>query len=80
VSLRRTAFPRAAQRTVSYRVRLSADTPRGPVEVFVDIVALMHGRAHASLIVGVPLAPPQRAEELRLARLVAGRMATAMRR
>jgi hypothetical protein len=78
VSLRRIAFPRVAQRTVAYRVRLSADTPQGTVVVFVDIVALMHGRAHASVIVGVPLAPPQRADELRLARLVAGRMARAM--
>jgi hypothetical protein len=80
VSLRRVAFPRVSQRTVAYRVRLSASTAQGTVELYVDVVALMHGRAHASVIVGLPLAPPQQADELRLARLVAGRMATAMRR
>jgi hypothetical protein len=79
VSLRRVAFPRVAQRTVAYRVRLSARTPQGAVELFVDLVALKHDRAHATVIVGTPLAPPQRADELRFARLVAGRMATAMR-
>jgi hypothetical protein len=79
VSLRPFAFPRVAQRSVAYRVRLSATTAQGPVELFVDVVALMHGRAHASVIVGLPLAPPQRTDELRLARLVAGRMASAMR-
>jgi hypothetical protein len=79
VSLRRVAFPRVAQRTVAYRVRLSARTPQGTVQLFVDLVALKHDRAHATVIVGTPLAPPQRADELRIARLVAGRMATAMR-
>jgi hypothetical protein len=79
VSLRPIAFPRVAQRTVAYRVRLSADTAQGAVEVFLDVVALLHGRAHASIVVGTPLVPPQRVDELRFARLVAGRMAAAMR-
>jgi hypothetical protein len=79
VSLRRVAFPRVSQRTVAYRVRLSASTAQGTIELFVDLVALMHDRAHATVIVGTPLVPPQRADELRFARLVAGRMATAMR-
>ena len=78
VSLRRVTFPRVAQRTAAYRIRLSARTPQGTVELFVDLIALMHDRAHATVIVGTPLAPPQRADELRFARLVAGRMATAM--
>jgi hypothetical protein len=79
VSLRRVAFPRVSQRTAAYRARLSATTAQGTIELFVDLVALMHGRAHATVVVGTPLAPPQRADELRFARLVGGRMATAMR-
>jgi hypothetical protein len=79
VSLRRVAFPRVSQRTAAYRARLSASTAQGTIELFVDLVALMHGRAHATVIVGTPLVPPQRADELRFARVVAGRMATAMR-
>jgi hypothetical protein len=79
VLLRRVAFPRVSQRTVAYRVRLSAGTPQGTVPLFVDVIAHMHGRAQATVILGTPLVPPQRADELRLARLVAGRMAAAMR-
>ena len=79
LSLRRVAFPRLSQRTVAYRVRLEATTPQGAVVLFIDLVALKHGRAHATVIVGTALVPPRRADELQLARLVAGRMATAMR-
>jgi hypothetical protein len=39
----------------------------------------MHSRAHASVVVGSALVAPTRAEELRLGRVVAKRMATAMR-
>jgi hypothetical protein len=79
VSLRPIAFPRFADRSVAYRVKLSGSTSQGTLQLFVDVVALMHGRAHASVVLGVPFAPPQRADELRLARIVADRMATAMR-
>jgi hypothetical protein len=79
LSLREIPFPRVAQRTVAYRVRVRATTPQGAVLLFLDVVAMMHTRAHATVVVGTPLVPPQRADELRFARLVAGRMATAMR-
>ncbi len=80
VSFRKIAFTRVSERTVAYRVELSATTPQGTLPVFVDLVALMRSRAGASVIFGSAFVPPQRAEELRLARIVAGRMAVAMRR
>ena len=80
VSLRTVSFPRVSERSVAYRAELSAMTSQGTVPVYVDIVALLRSRSQATVIVGSALVPPQRAEELRLARVVAGRMATAMRR
>jgi hypothetical protein len=79
VSLEKTAFPRLAQQTAVFRATLSATTPQGTLTVYVDLVALMHSRAHASVVVGSALVAPTRAEELRLGRVVAKRMATAMR-
>ncbi|MDQ3669856.1 MAG: hypothetical protein M3377_06205 [Actinomycetota bacterium] len=80
VSLRKVSFPRVSERSVAYRVELSAMTSQGTAPVYVDIVALLRSRAQATVVVGSALVPPQRAEELRLARIVAGRMATTMRR
>jgi len=54
-------------------------TAQGTVPVYVDIVALLRSRGQATVIVGSAVVPPQKAEELRLARIVARRMATAMR-
>lgn len=79
VSLRKIAFPRVSERTVAYRVRLSATTEQGRVPLYVDIVALMRSRAQATVIVGSALVVPTRVDELRYARLVAARMARAMR-
>jgi hypothetical protein len=79
VSVRKTAFPRLAQRTIVFRIEISAPSAQGPVPVFIDLVAQMHSRAQATVIVGSGVVAPPRAEELRLARLVADRMAQAMR-
>jgi hypothetical protein len=79
VSLRKLAFPRVSQRTAAYRARLSVTTSQGVVPLYIDLVGLMHTRAQATVVVGSALVAPARAEELRLARLVAKRMATAMR-
>jgi hypothetical protein len=79
VSLRKIAFPRIAERTVAYRIRLSLATGQGTVDLYVDLVALQHGRAHATVLLGTPLAPVDRAAEVRLARVVAGRMAAQLR-
>ena len=79
VSLRKVAFPRVSARSVAYRVTLSATTAQGKLPVYVDLVAMTRSRAQATVIVGSALVTPPEAEELRLARIVAGRMATAMR-
>lgn len=79
VSVRKTSFPRVSDRSFAYRVTLSATTAQGKVPVYVDLVAMMRSRAQATVIVGSALLPPQKVEELRLARIVAGRLATAMR-
>lgn len=80
VSVRKIAFPRvySSDRTVAYRVKLSATSPQGTVSVFLDLVGLMRTRAHATVIVGSALVAPERAYELDLAQIVAGRMAKAM--
>ncbi len=78
-SLRKIAFPRVSDRSVAYRVRLSAPSAQGPVPVYLDLVALMHSRAQATVIVGSALVVPKRGDELRYARLVAARMTRAMR-
>ena len=79
VSLRKIAFPRVSERSVAYRVELSAMTSQGTAPVYVDIVALLRSRGQATVIVGSAVVPPQRAEELRLARIVARRMASSLR-
>ena len=79
VSLRKLSFPRVSERSVAYRVELSAMTSQGTVPVYVDIVALLRSRGQATVIVGSALVPPQRTEELRLARIVTRRMASALR-
>ena len=79
VSLRKIAFPRVAQRTAAYRVKTSVTSAQRPVLIYIDLVALMHSRAHATVLVGSALVAPPRAEEVRLTRIVAGRMAKAMR-
>jgi hypothetical protein len=79
VSFRKIAFPRVSERTVAYRISLSLTTPQGDVPVYADVVVLGRGRALAQVFVGAALAVPSRAEELRLVRLVAGRMSRAMR-
>ena len=79
VTFRKIPFPRLSERSVAYRAELSAMTAQGTVPVYVDIVALLRSRGQATVIVGSAVVPPQKAEELRLARIVARRMATAMR-
>ena len=79
VSLRKISFPRVSERSAAYRVELSAMTSQGTVPVYVDIVALLRSRGQATVIVGSALVPPQRTEELRLARIVTRRMASALR-
>ena len=78
-SLRKIAFPRVANRTVAYRILLSLTTPQGDIRLYVDAIVLGRSRAHAQVFTASAVVPPARAEELRLARRVAGRMARALR-
>ena len=79
VSLREIAFPRVGQRTVAYRFALSAKQGQLTFKFYLDLVVIMHSRAHAQIITGSAFQPFPRAESVRLARVVAGRMARAMR-
>jgi hypothetical protein len=79
LSLRKVAFPRIGQRTVAYRVVLSATQGQMTFKFYLDLVVLMHSRAHAQVIAGSAFEPFPKAEAVRLARIVGGRMARAMR-
>ena len=70
----RTPFPRLAERSIAYRLVISSQG----VRVFLDVVALKQGRGQAGLLLGSALTPMPRDEELRLARIVARRLARAM--
>lgn len=75
VSFRRMAFPRVAEKSVAYRMVASSQG----VRVFLDVIALKQGRAQAGVLFVSGLAPVPKVEETRLARIVEGRMKTAMR-
>jgi hypothetical protein len=75
VSFRKLPFPNVARRSVAYRVVAS----REGVRAYFDLVALQHGRAQVSIVYGALLEAPPASEERRLAKLVARRMASAMR-
>jgi hypothetical protein len=79
-SFRQIAFPTVAERTIAYRLVLSGTAQGQTVQLIVDLVALMQSRAHVALFFGSVFATPPRAEELRLARVLAKRATAAMRR
>ena len=79
VSLQRMAFPRLAERTAALRARLTVTGPQGDVPLILDLLALKQSRAQATIVVGSALVPPDRSQEVRLARLVARRKKAAMR-
>ena len=79
VSLRRIAFPALAQRSAAYRLTLTGQAQGQTVNAYVDFIVLGQGRAIAGLVVGSAVVKPDRPAEVRLARTVAARMATAMR-
>jgi hypothetical protein len=75
VSFKPIPFVKAAKRTAAFRIVAS----RQGIRVYLDLIALQHGRAQVSIVYGNAFAPPPTSEEARLARLVARRMARAMR-
>jgi hypothetical protein len=78
-SLRPLAFPAMAQRSAAYRLTLTAETQGQTLTVTLDAVVLMQGRALATVVVGTAFAQPDLAADVKLARVVAGRMQKAMR-
>jgi hypothetical protein len=80
VSFRKLAFPHVARRTAAYRMVVAGAAQGISVKIVVDIVALSASRAQAFLFLGSAFTAPDRAAELQLARLVAGRMTKAMQR
>lgn len=79
LSLRKISFPRFAQRTIAFRIVLSGKTQQQTFKVYGDVVVLMHSRAHAQVTAISPLQPFSRVDLVALARVISGRMATAMR-
>lgn len=75
VSFRKLPFPAFAQRSVLYRV---AAEQQGGVRIYLDLIALQHSRAQVAVVYGSGLSPPAAAEERRLAKVTAARMARAM--
>jgi hypothetical protein len=78
VTARRMPFPRLAAGSAAIRLVISGVAARSPA-VYIDLVVLRRGRAQAGLLFAGVVAPPPRAAETGLARVVAGRMARAMR-
>lgn len=74
-SFRKLAFPRLGGRSVAYR----AVAVQQGVRIYLDLLAIQQARAQAAVILGSGLVPPPRSVELQLGRLVAARMAKAMR-
>jgi len=75
LSFRRVPFPRFADRSIAYRLVASSQG----IEIHIDIVVLQESRAQAALLLLSAPTPVPKAEEVRLTRVIAGRMAKAMR-
>ena len=75
VSFRKLPFPAFAQRSVLYRV---VGEQQGGARIYLDLLALHHSRAQVAIVYGSALSPPPAAEERRIAKVTAARMAKAM--
>jgi hypothetical protein len=75
VWFRKTSFPRTAQRTIAFRGVAKVES----VPVCFDLVLLKHERAAVMLSAGGALVPLQRGDLVQFARILAGRMETAVR-
>lgn len=73
-SFGRISFPRLAEKSVAYRLVVSSQG----VRAYLDVIGLKLGRAHGSLLFTSGLTPVPKAQQTRLARAVAARMAKAM--
>jgi hypothetical protein len=66
--------PKLSVATAAYRVSGTATTAGQPVDVYLDVLVLGSGAQLSELSIATVGAPAERAFELRLARIVAGRM------
>ena len=78
-ALRRIRFPALANRSAAYRLTLTGESQGQTLTLFIDFVVIRQGRALAGLVVGTGFVRPDRASEIRLARVLASRAAKAMR-
>jgi hypothetical protein len=78
VSISRLSFPRLAGGTYAHRLVLSGAAAGSPA-LYIDLVVIRQGRGQVGLLFAGVVVPPPRATELSLARVVAQRMAKAMR-
>jgi hypothetical protein len=78
-TLEKLAFPRFTERTAAYRLTIAGDNPDSGLRVRADFVLLKQGRAQAVVMFVAVVVPPERANEVALARVVGGRMVKAMR-
>jgi hypothetical protein len=79
VSLRTLQFPRLSAKTVSYRVAFTGQSQGATVRAYVDLVVLQQTRAQVAVLFGSAIDPLERPEQVRIARILARRMAKAMR-
>ncbi len=78
VTIRRLAFPKLGGGSFVRRVAIAGAAVGSPA-VYIDLVVIREGRAQVGLLFAGVVVPPARATELSLARVVATRMAKAMR-
>lgn len=78
VAIRRVAFPRLGGASFAHRLILSGAAAGSPA-LYIDLVVIREGRGQVGLLFAGVVLPPPRATELSLARVVAQRMAKAMR-
>jgi hypothetical protein len=79
ISIRAIPLPKLAVPAKAARLAVSGPNPGQPPLLFIDIVLLSHGRALGGLLFAGVVAPPDRATEIALSRVVAQRMKAAMR-
>ena len=78
VTIRQLAFPRLGGGSFAHRVVLAGAAAGSPA-LYIDLVVIRESRAQVGLLFAGVVVPPSRATELSLARVVAKRMAKAMR-
>jgi hypothetical protein len=79
IAVREIGLPKLAVTAKAFQLAISGADPAQPPLLFIDFVLMSHGRAHAGLLFAGVVAPPTRATEIALARLIAQRVKVVMR-